>query len=225
MDETLVRARHGFKCFMIASNESSTDYFNTSARCCNILSRHFVKLSFLCTSITTTRKQTEMEGADVSAAAVGAGPAGLERTSATVSVCVGVCVCVCVSPFDVICVSCVVSLQLLVHIKQDNHRGDEVHRLPGGQQVKVGATVATTVAIAGISPGSRNNTRASEDSSRGLGQLKACTNAVFLQKFSPRLLRARASLSSDLISSLSQYVFLPLRLSATLNNTLHSSTN
>lgn len=77
--------------------------------------------------------------------------------------------CVGVSPFDVIGVSCVVSLQLLVHIKQDNHGGDEVHRLPSGQQVQVGATVAATVAVTGISPGSRTNTRASEDSSRGLG--------------------------------------------------------
>lgn len=108
-------------------------------------------------------------------------PVGLQRTCATVSVCARVCF----SPFDVICVSCVVSLQLLVHIKQDNHRGDEVHRLPGGQQVEIGATVATTVAVAGMSPGSGNNTRASEDPSRGLGQHR---NAIFLQKFCPRLL-------------------------------------
>ena len=56
---------------------------------------------------------------------------------------------VCLSPFDVICVSGVVSLQLLVHIEQDDHGGDEVHRLSSGQQVKVGATVSTTVAVTG----------------------------------------------------------------------------
>lgn len=87
--------------------------------------------------------------------------------------CVCLRACVCVSPFDVICVSCVVPLQLLVHIKQDDHWSNEIHRLPSGQQVKVGATVATTVAITGVSPGSRNNMRASEDSSKGQsGQLK-----------------------------------------------------
>lgn len=100
---------------------------------------------------------------------MGAVASGLGRTCATVGVGVGVWV----SPFDVIGVACVVSLQLLVHIKQDNHGGDEVHRLPGGQQVKVGATVAATVAIAGVSPGSRTNASAPEHSSRGLGRLKA----------------------------------------------------
>lgn len=42
----------------------------------------------------------------------------------------------------------VVSLQLLVHIKQDDHGGDEIHRFSSGEQVKVGATVSTAVAIA-----------------------------------------------------------------------------
>lgn len=56
-------------------------------------------------------------------------------------------------PFDVVCVSSVVSLQLLVHIKQDNHWGDEIHRFSSGQQVKVGATVSTTVTVAGYQEG------------------------------------------------------------------------
>lgn len=42
----------------------------------------------------------------------------------------------------------VVSLQPLVHVKQDDHGGDEIHRFSSGEQVKVGATVSTTVAIA-----------------------------------------------------------------------------
>lgn len=41
VDETLVRVREGSKRFITASNESSTDQFNTSARHCNILSRQF----------------------------------------------------------------------------------------------------------------------------------------------------------------------------------------
>lgn len=42
----------------------------------------------------------------------------------------------------------VVSLQPLVHVKQDDHGGDEIHRFSSGEQVKVGATVSTAVAIA-----------------------------------------------------------------------------
>lgn len=57
----------------------------------------------------------------------------------------------CLSPFDVVCVSSVVSLQLLVHIEQDDHRGNEIHRFSGGQQVKVGATVSAAVTITGHS--------------------------------------------------------------------------
>lgn len=132
---------------------------------------------------------------DLSRSRVEAVPAGSERTCATESVCVGACVCV--SPFDVICVSCVVSLQLLVHIKEDNHGGDEVHRLPGGQQVKVGAAVATAVAIAGISPGSRNNRK----------------TAGFLQKFSPRLPPLYPQIQSQFYLNISFYPFGSLLLS------------
>lgn len=174
---------------MIASNESNRLLEQKCTSLQHSDTHHYVTLSFLCTSLLHGRHNKEANrdvgGADVTAAGlhVEAVPVGLQRTCASASVCARVCVCF--SPFDVICVSCVVSLQLLIHIKQDNHRGDEVHRLPGGQQVEVGATVATTVAIAGMSPGSGNNTRASEDPSRGLGQRR---NAIFLQKFSPRLL-------------------------------------
>ena len=58
-----------------------------------------------------------------------------------------VCVCVCASPFDVVRVPGVVSLQPLVHVEQHHHRGDEVHRLPGGHQVEVGAAVAAPVTV------------------------------------------------------------------------------
>lgn len=44
-----------------------------------------------------------------------------------------VCVCACVLPFDVICVPSVVPLQPLIHIKQDDHWGDEVDGFPSGQ--------------------------------------------------------------------------------------------
>lgn len=55
VDETLERGRGGFKRFMIASNESSTDYYNTCALRCNTLSRHCVALSCLCTSLLLQR--------------------------------------------------------------------------------------------------------------------------------------------------------------------------
>lgn len=51
-------------------------------------------------------------------------------------------------PFDVVRVSSVVSLQLLVYVEQDDHRGDEIHRFSCGEQVKVGATVSTAVSVA-----------------------------------------------------------------------------
>ena len=59
------------------------------------------------------------------------------------------CMRVCLLPLDVIRVTGVVSLQLLVHVVQDHHGGDEVHRLPRGQQVQVRATVSPPVAISG----------------------------------------------------------------------------
>ncbi len=95
-----------------------------------------------------------------------------EQSLGLVCVCVCVCVCfiipMCFSPFDVICVSSVVSLQLLIHIVQDDHWGDEIHRFSSGQQVKVGATVSTAVAITGHSKGSRNKSWNSSSIDRGL---------------------------------------------------------
>lgn len=55
----------------------------------------------------------------------------------------------CLSPLDVVRVSCVVSLQLLVHVEQDDHGGNEIHRLSSRKQVQVGATVSATVTVAG----------------------------------------------------------------------------
>ena len=47
----------------------------------------------------------------------------------------------------------VVSLQPLVHVEQHHHGGDEVHRLPGGHQVEVGAAVAAPVTVSERSGG------------------------------------------------------------------------
>lgn len=78
------------------------------------------------------------------------------------------CVCACISPFDVVCVPGVVPLQPLVHVEQDDHRGDEVDGFPSGQQVKVGATVSTAVTVTEQSERSRN--KASFYSSHRLAQ-------------------------------------------------------
>ena len=57
------------------------------------------------------------------------------------------------SPLDVVIVSQVVPLPLLLHAVEHSHGGHEVHYLPRGQQVKVGAAVSATVAIAGDARG------------------------------------------------------------------------
>lgn len=54
----------------------------------------------------------------------------------------------CLLPFDVVCVPSVVSLQPLVHVEQDDHGGDEIHRFSSGEQVKVGATVPAAITVA-----------------------------------------------------------------------------
>lgn len=52
-----------------------------------------------------------------------------------------------VSPFDTVRVSQVVALCPLLVVEEHDHRGDEVHDLPGGQQVHVCTAVTTPVSI------------------------------------------------------------------------------
>lgn len=47
------------------------------------------------------------------------------------------------------------SLQLLVYVEKDDHRGDEIHRFSSRKQVQVGATVSAAVTVA-EQLGSRN---------------------------------------------------------------------
>lgn len=53
------------------------------------------------------------------------------------------------SPFDIVVVAEVVSLLLLLGVVQHNHGGVEVHDLPSGQQVEVGAAVTPAVPVPG----------------------------------------------------------------------------
>ena len=60
------------------------------------------------------------------------------------------CVRACVSsPLDVVVVAHVVPLLLLLCVQQHHHAGVEVHDLPRGQQVQVGAAVPASVPVAG----------------------------------------------------------------------------
>lgn len=50
-------------------------------------------------------------------------------------------------PLDTVGVSQVVSLRALLVVEEDDHGGDEVDDLPGGQQVDVGPAVFAPVAV------------------------------------------------------------------------------
>lgn len=53
-------------------------------------------------------------------------------------------------PLHIIIVTSVMSLELLFHVEQHDHRRDEVHGLARRQQVQIAAAVPTPVAIARV---------------------------------------------------------------------------